>query len=201
MSGGVGLSVAAVALAVALLIAPVSPRRRLIPPGRRKPGRPLIVGAGVCAAAAAFSVPATTSLAAALAVGTLVLRHRRHAAKRRAADEGRALQGALEVLVGELRIGAHPVRAFDIAADEAGGTVGAAFRSVAARAGLGANVAAGLRAVAVRSTLTHEWDRLAVFWQLAAQHGLAVATLMRAAQLDIVERQRFHSRLEAIPFS
>jgi tight adherence protein B len=197
MSGFAGLPTAAVALAVALLVAPISPRRRLIRQRRQRSFRPLVVGAAIAAAVTALYVPATTSLAAALAVGTLVLRHRRHAAKRRAADEGRALQGALEVLVGELRIGAHPVRAFGIAAEEAGGGVGAAFRSVAARAGLGADVPAGLRAVGARSALTHEWDRLAMFWHLAAQHGLAIATLMRAAQLDIVERQRFYSRVEA----
>ena len=107
------------------------------------------------------------------------------------------LQGALETLVGELRIGAHPVRAFDTAAQETGGVVGAALRSVAARAGLGADVSAGLREVAARSALSHEWDRLAVFWQLATRHGLAVSDLMRAAQLDIVERQRYYARLDA----
>jgi tight adherence protein B len=197
MSGIAGLPVAAMALAAALLVVPVSPRRRLVRQRRRSTARLLLVVAVLAAAGAALCVPVTTSVAAALALGTLALRRRRHVTKRGAADEGRALQGGLEVLVGELRIGAHPVRAFDIAAEETGGTVGAAFRSVAARAGLGADVSAGLHAVAARSTLAHEWDRMAVFWQLAAQHGLAVSTLMRAAQLDIVERQRFYSRVEA----
>lgn len=195
MSGAAGLP--AMALAMALLITPASPGRRLLPRRRRTGTRPLVIAAAVAAAAGASCVPPTTSLAAALAVGTVALRHRRHRARRRVADEGRVLQGALEILVGELRVGAHPVRAFDIAAEETGGAVGAALRSVAARAGLGADVSAGLRAVAARSVLTHEWERLAVFWQLAAQHGLAIATLMRAAQLDIVERQRFYARIEA----
>ena len=34
-------------------------------------------------------------------------------------------------------------------------------------------------------------------WQLAQTHGLAIATLMQAAQRDIVERERFHGRVEA----
>jgi tight adherence protein B len=36
-----------------------------------------------------------------------------------------------------------------------------------------------------------------VCWELAAEHGLAISVLMRAAQRDIVERQRFTARVEA----
>ena len=32
-------------------------------------------------------------------------------------------------------------------------------------------------------------------WQLASDHGLAIATLMRAAQRDIAERQRFSAKV------
>ena len=191
------LSLAAVALAAALLIIPASPRRRLVSQRQRNPGRLLAGVTAIAVVGAALCLSLTTGVAALLLGTTLFVRHRRRAARRRTAAESRMLQGALEILVGELRVGAHPVRAFDTAAQETGGVVGAAFRSVAARAGLGADVAAGLRSVAVRSTLSHEWDRLAVFWQLAAQHGLAISTLMRAAQLDIVERQRYYARLDA----
>jgi tight adherence protein B len=38
---------------------------------------------------------------------------------------------------------------------------------------------------------------LAVCWQLASDHGLAIATLMRAAQRDIAERQRFSARVSS----
>lgn len=41
------------------------------------------------------------------------------------------------------------------------------------------------------------WERMAVCWQLAADHGLAISVLMRAAQRDIVDRQRFADRVEA----
>ena len=34
-------------------------------------------------------------------------------------------------------------------------------------------------------------------WQLAQDHGLAIATLMQAAQRDIVERERFAARVDA----
>ena len=47
------------------------------------------------------------------------------------------------------------------------------------------------------SALPAQWDRLAVCWQLAADHGLAMSTLMRAAQRDIVERQRFSAQVKS----
>ncbi|KKB97336.1 type II secretion system F family protein, partial [Mycobacterium nebraskense] len=52
-----------------------------------------------------------------------------------------------------------------------------------------------LRAAAKSSTLPPHWDRLALCWQLASDHGLAIATLMRAAQRDIAERQRFSAQV------
>jgi tight adherence protein B len=106
-------------------------------------------------------------------------------------DEGRQLETAIDVLVGELRVGAHPAQAFAVAADETAGPVADSCRAVAARARLGADVTAGLRSVAETSALPAHWDRLAVCWELASEHGLAMSTLMRAAQRDIVERQRF----------
>jgi tight adherence protein B len=66
---------------------------------------------------------------------------------------------------------------------------------VAARAQLGADVTAGLRSVAETSALPFHWERLAVCWQLAAEQGLPMSTLMRAAQRDIVERQRFSGKV------
>jgi tight adherence protein B len=113
------------------------------------------------------------------------------------AAESEALQGALDVLVGELRVGAHPVAAFSVAATEVDGVVAASLRAVAARARLGADVAAGLRSVARSSSLSAHWERLAVCWQLAQDHGLAIATLMQTAQLDIVERGRFSAKVDA----
>ena len=38
---------------------------------------------------------------------------------------------------------------------------------------------------------------MALFWRLGQTHGLAIATLMRTAQRDIVERERFAARVEA----
>lgn len=187
-------------MSFALLVFPASPRRRLAPaaPGRRR----VRVGAGgavfatVCAGvAAAVLLPLTTFLAIAIVGATASLRYRRRRRMRRAMDEGRAIEAALDVLVGELRVGSHPVPAFCVAAAETAGAVAVSLRAVAARARLGADVAAGLRAAARSSALPTHWDRLAVCWQLASDHGLAIATLMRTAQRDIAERQRFSARV------
>jgi tight adherence protein B len=150
----------------------------------------------VCAfVGAAALLPVPTVLAVAVVGTTASLRYRRRRLSRRGTDEGQALQAALDVLVGELRVGAHPVRAFSVAADETDGAVAASMRAVAARARLGADVTGGLRAAARSSALPAHWERLAVCWQLASEHGLAIATLMRAAQRDIVERQRFSAKV------
>jgi tight adherence protein B len=191
-------------LACAVLVAPTSPRRRLSPASTGQSavavGGSGLMSAGGAALALALLVATMGPFVAAAALlvgGTVLLRHRRRAARLRTAGDGRALEGALEVLVSELRVGTHPVRAFAIAAQEAQGAVGASFHAVAARAGLGADVAAGLRVVAAGSARGADWERLAVFWQLASEHGLAISPLMRAAQLDLAERQRFSSRVTA----
>ena len=186
---------ATVLLAIAVLTAPPPPRWRL---GLAAPriglrGPALVVSAVVTAVV----LPPAVLVASAVLGTTLIARRRRRARDRDRAQASRTLAGALEALVGELRVGAHPVRAFAVAAGESDGAVGTALRAVAARAGLGADVGAGLRAVAASTSVPTQWDRLAVCWQLAADHGLAMAALMRAAQRDIVERQRFTARVDA----
>ena len=193
-----GPLLAAPLLSIAVLVLPSSPRRRLVPASRRVRlvgARWVVCVVGCVAVAALVLLPLTTVLAAAVLGITMTLRSRRRRRHRHATAEGRTLEGALDVLVGELRVGSHPVRAFCVAADETGGTVAVALRAVAARARMGADVTAGLRVAAGLSALPAHWDRLAVCWQLASDHGLAIATLMRAAQRDIVERQRFSARV------
>jgi tight adherence protein B len=191
---------AALALAVALLIAPTSSRHRLeilalIAPVRRRVSvAPFATCGGL---ALVFIVPVTVIGAATIAMATVLLRHRRRVRRQRRAAESVALQAALDVLVGELRVGAHPVAAFGVAADEVDGAVAASLQAVAARARLGADVAEGLRSAAQRSPLPAHWERLAVYWQLAQTHGLAIAALMQTAQRDIVERERFSARVDA----
>jgi tight adherence protein B len=41
------------------------------------------------------------------------------------------------------------------------------------------------------------WERLSACWLLAQTHGLAIGALVRAAERDIVERERFASGVTA----
>jgi tight adherence protein B len=195
-----GPGTAALALSAAVLVSPSSPRRRLARPDRgrnRLPSR-AFGWLAVCAVpAVAVLLPLTTVLAAAVLAATASLRYRRRRRGRRGMDESRELETAIDVLVGELRVGAHPAQAFAVAADETAGPVADSCRAVAARARLGADVAGGLRSIAETSAMPTQWNRLAVCWQLASQHGLAMSTLMRAAQRDIAERQRFSGQVRS----
>lgn len=194
------MSTAALALALAVLLDPADASRRVrttARPRRLLRPRALIPVAAVPALVVWSVAPAGVVFAGVLAGATAAVRIRNRRAARRRDRESEALQAALEVLVGELRVGAHPVAAFEAAADEIGGPVGESMRAVAARARLGADVAAGLHDTARASELSSQWQRIAVCWQLAQQHGLSIAALMQTAQRDIAERQRFASRVSA----
>ncbi len=194
------MSGAAAALAMALLVSPAGSRHRLEALGLLTPTRrrlPVKASAAALAAVLAVVLPTGVVVAGAIVVGTSCLRRRRRMRAGSRAAEASALQGALDVLVGELRVGAHPVAAFGVAAGEVVGPVAQSLRAVAARARLGADVAAGLHSVTVRSSMPAHWERLAVCWQLAQDHGLSIATLMQTAQRDIVERERFSAKVDA----
>ncbi|OBH49115.1 type II secretion system F family protein [Mycobacterium sp. E2479] len=191
----------ALLLSLALIVVRPSVRRRLSASRhRRLPTAGLrgitCVAAGI-GCTAVIALPLTTVLSIAVVGATAGLRYRRRWRIRRATAEGHALQSVLEVLVGELRAGSHPVRAFCVAADDTTGAVAISLRSVAARARLGADVASGLAAAARHSALPTHWERLALCWRLASDNGLGIATLMRAAQRDIAERQRFSARVSS----
>lgn len=189
---------AALLLAAALLIVPSAARRRLGLPGHVVGGRLLLWPCALAAGGVAvLLLPVATVAAAALVIGAVAARRRQADRRARRRSEAAALRDALDVLVGELRVGAHPVRAFGVAAGEVEGPVAAALRGVASRGHLGGDVAAGLRAAAGTSALPGHWERLAVCWHLAQTHGLAIATLMRAAQRDIAERERFSAKVDA----
>lgn len=193
------IPLAALVLAAASLISPCSGRGRV----SRRTTRTVAgrwVSGGIAGLSAGLLVAVGTPallLAAGMAIAGLVhgQRRRRRAEHRR--SEGQLVAAALEILIGELRVGAHPVRAFTVAAAESAGPAGESLRAVAARARLGADVVAGFRSAAARSEVPVYWLRLAVFWELAVQHGLPISVLMRAAHRDIVERQRFSARTQA----
>lgn len=190
-------------LALAALAAPPPPRRRLAhcpPRGVRAVPIPMAVAIGAAMAVTALvrgDLPVPVGLAGALAVITIGVRRRRGRRRRRCGVEGRDLADALEIALGELKVGTDPVRAFTVAAGESTGVTGSALRAVAIRARLGADVAEGMRVIARGSAVGGYWTRLAVCWRLAEVHGLPISTLMRAAQRDITDRQRFADRMDA----
>ena len=194
---------ATLALALALLAVPSPSRHRLRARGSAGVKVPRVaawclIPIGVLLALVLAACTSTGVVIAAGIVGATVEMRRRNRRRRRArAAESAALRGALDVLVGELRVGAHPVAAFGVAAEDTEGVVATALRTIEARARLGADVAAGMLSVAQHSSLPGHWERLAVCWQLAQTHGLAIGTLMQTAQRDLVERQRFSSRVDA----
>jgi tight adherence protein B len=197
-----GIGWAAVLLAAAVMVAPAGSRWRPVPRSRASgvpirvpwPAVALIMAAVIIAAT---GVRFTTMLAGGMLTVTATVRYRGHVRRTRTIREGRAIVSALEALAGELRVGAHPVRAFAVAASDIPPPVGPALTAVAARAELGADVPAGLRAAAARSAWAGEWERLALAWELATENGLPVATLLGAVQTDIVARQRFFAEVDA----
>lgn len=131
-----GTVIATLALALTVLVpAPALSRLTTGVPRRQQvsPARATAFIAGCVAPAAALVMPLTTVVAAAVLAATAAIRYRRRHSISRGVDESRALENALDVLVGELRVGAHPVRAFSVAATEADAAGG---RAVAIRADL-----------------------------------------------------------------
>nr|WP_063006891.1 hypothetical protein [Nocardia kruczakiae] len=152
---------------------------------------------GVTAAAVVAAVvfgPGVAGAAAVLAT-TLTVRAKNRREERRHDGECRKLLDGLEVVIGELRTGAHPSAAAAVAAAEIGGAAGAAFAVSAARARLGGSAADGLRGRPC--AVTTELDRVADAWEVAERHGLALAELLSAARDDLAGRMRFSDRTTA----
>ncbi|MFX0580142.1 type II secretion system F family protein [Nocardia nepalensis] len=189
-------------LAGAVLIAPApSSRRRFtrlfVSSGEvRKLGRGSVFrGAFGVAMVAALAVGIGPLVATVLVGGTVGIRVRRASRDRRRSVECAHLLDALEAVIGELRVGAHPSAAAEVAAHESRGEAARAFAVSAARSRLGGSGADGLRHV--DSIVDAELARIADAWQVAENHGLALAELLSAARTDLLGRIRFRTRTTA----
>ncbi|MFI6870682.1 type II secretion system F family protein [Nocardia sp. NPDC050406] len=191
-----------VCLAFAALTAPAPPASRrlaaLLPHARKRRKLPFRWGfrlAGVVLPLTLLGIGVGPTIAAALVVATVSLRSRRaRRGRRRAAELGRLVDG-LEVVIGELRVGAHPSVAAETAAQEISGESSRAFAVSAARSRLGGSGADGMRDP--KSVVAEELFRIADAWRVADRHGLALAELLTAARLDLLGRKRFHARTQA----
>lgn len=196
------MSVALTCLALALLAAPASAAHRRFdglfaePIEAGKMRRDMVLRFAACGGAMAVLVFGLGPfLAAAMVVGTVGFRVRRAGRDRRRTVECAHLLDALEAVIGELRVGAHPSAAAEVAAGEARGESATAFAVSAGRSRLGGSAAEGLRHP--DSIVAGELSRIADAWQVAEHHGLALAELLSAARTDLVGRIRFHGRTTA----
>ncbi|MGQ4600887.1 type II secretion system F family protein [Nocardia sp. R6R-6] len=197
------MSAAIVCLALALAVVPAPGSRRrftrmFIARGdHRKPVWNTVSRAGIGAGVVAVFVLLGPGafLAASMIAGTVGLRVRRSARDRRRNAECAYLLEALEAVIGELRVGAHPSSAAEVAAREVHGDSARIFAIGAARSRLGGSAAEGLRQP--ESLVAAELSRIADAWQVAEQHGLALAELLSAARTDLAGRIRFHGRATA----
>nr|WP_062994568.1 hypothetical protein [Nocardia mikamii] len=186
----------------ALLLLPTPTRRHRLralygrPNGNRNiRSRWIIRGVTASAVVAAVVLGPGVAGAAVVLAATLTVRAKNRRAERRHDSECRKLLEGLEVVIGELRTGAHPSAAAAVAAAEIGGAAGAAFAVSAARARLGGSAADGLRGRTC--AVTSELDRVADAWEVAERHGLALAELLSAARDDLAGRMRFSDRTTA----
>ncbi|BAX95736.1 hypothetical protein MSTE_00393 [Mycobacteroides stephanolepidis] len=143
---------------------------------------------------AVWLLPLSVVVAVGVVGGTLYVWWRRRRRLMAQSEELAVLESGLDVLVGELRVGAHPVRAFETTAAELGGTVGEVFAAMAARARLGVTLDPAVPRLGPSAA---QWDRISSGWALAQRYGLAVADLLDACRTDLQERQRFTSRVNA----
>lgn len=134
-------------------------------------------------------------LAAGIVVGTFAFRIRRRKAALVRDSELALLLSGLEILIAELRIGAHPASACAVAGEECAGGVGEVFRRGSARARLGGSAADAFRCGGL--SVDRELIRVGSAWSVAEQYGLALAELLGAVRTDMLGRNRFCQRTEA----
>lgn len=203
---------APVALAAALLCWPHRPatariRRLAAGTSRLRPAWPRWAplrrpgtAVGVVAAAALGLVTAgpAGAVAAALAVGTGLVRWRARRGEIRAAKATADLASALGLLAAELRAGAHPAVAAETVTEDAGPAAARALRLIAATARLGGDVAGALQREAhATPALQRPLAQLAAAWTLAQDQGIPLAEVLDAVRRDLDHRVRAGRRLQA----
>ncbi len=189
-------------VAVALLVAPrgLAERRREhllggVRARRRISRRTTFAVAAAVGGAVAATSGAGALIAAAILATTITVRVRRVRADGAWTTESAHLLEALETVIGELRVGAHPSAAALTAAHETAGDAARGFAIAAARGRLGGRAADGLRSP--DSVVATELGRVADAWLVADDHGLALAELLTAARTDLTGRIRFRTRTTA----
>ncbi|MGB3771409.1 MAG: type II secretion system F family protein, partial [Rhodococcus sp. (in: high G+C Gram-positive bacteria)] len=189
--------VGALLLAGAVLVLPARDARARL--GIRRPrrwsGGPVSARLWIPLASASVfpMLGAAVGCACAIVLATLALRHSRTSRRLGARNEAASLVSAIETVVAELRVGAHPAAACRVAAQDHSGSVGTVFASVAASAELGGSMCDAVDAGGQGA----EWSRVAAVWRVAEVHGLRLASLLDAVRNDMRARARSARRLDA----
>ncbi|WP_200172097.1 type II secretion system F family protein [Tomitella cavernea] len=182
-------------------------------------GRRIVVACAVGAAVVSAALWGAAS-AVCVVVGTVTIMHLR--SRRAAAARGRAaaaeLASALEIVVAELRVGAHPGRACAVAALHARkGAVSGCLARASAQAQLGGSISRVLADRAGATTAARrtgpswpaggrsaeacgpesDWRRIAAVWAVAERRGIALGGLLDAARADLAVRVSFRRRAES----
>lgn len=161
---------------------------------------------------------------AAIIIATALHVRSRRAEAARARRECADLSAALDIVIAELRSGAHPGRACGAAAAHIRpGPVAVVLSRASAQALLGGSVprvlAVGAESAAEgsdtswstepgrvgdpspsgprRPAAAWQWQRIAAVWSVAERRGVALAGLLDAARADLVTRESFSRRAEA----
>ncbi|MCK0093676.1 secretion protein F [Rhodococcus sp. HNM0563] len=164
----------------------------------RRPNR--VLCAVVVASAAGLMGGAGVAVAVAVAVATIIFRLRRRQRAVCLDTERRVLLSALDMVIAELHVGAHPADACDTAARETTGPTSDSLRVAAARARLGGSASDGLRGAATKFAydgIGESLIRVADAWSVSDRHGLALAELLSAARSDLAARLRIRTRTTA----
>ncbi len=157
------------------------------------PGRSALIAAPLVAVVIAGVSAAIAAAIAAATAHTLLMGRRRDDAE--AVEQARLL-AALEIMIAELRVGAHPAHACRQAADDGGGGATAEMlQMMAGRAALGGDVSGGITAAG--GPERESWHRVAVAWRTAEQYGLPMAELLISVRADLLARSRFTARTRA----
>ncbi|SDN33409.1 type II secretion system F family protein [Allokutzneria albata] len=155
----------------------------------------LVVAAGACGCLLA-GVGGGLALAALFWTGARHLRRRRFDLRRRAA--ARDLAAALELIVGELRSGAHPASAVENVAVDSDPETEKVLRSIACTARLGGDVRAAIDRFAeadrLRGPVLRQFGEA---WSTAENHGVPLAELVEALHRDLSQRVRFESQVDS----
>ncbi len=169
-------------------------------------GRPLpspatllatVIVAAVLAVAVTFGW--MVGLSAALALGTLALLARTELSRRRDQRDLTEILAATRTLAREVKSGAAPAAAISSTAAAHGGRAAQVLEELAIgvardRVGSAARPPPGAPPRGVAAEIS---DRLARSWSLSARYGVPLAALIEATSVDLADRVRARSQLDA----